>query len=171
MSADAYGTGVTYAKRGSWNDAAVWFQRACEMEPTNLAFHLDWGEALMKAGRYDEAAQAYERVAHTLRGDRDGEALVRYFLGGAFIRAGQVERALVELERSVALNPRLLEARGLRGVALAQMGQNVAARQSFAEVLAACPHYFEEWPVSFEGSFLVSPKELEAWYERARLGH
>jgi tetratricopeptide (TPR) repeat protein len=166
-SGEAYGTGLSYKKKQAWAEAAAWFQIAAELEPTNLAFYVDWGEALVKAGRSIEAVQIYERVA-TLTRDTRENGLGHYLLGGTLLRAGNSALALVALDQALLLNPALVEARGLRGLALARLGRHVAAREAFAETLAAAPGYLEQWPVAFEGAFLVTLAELRECYARIR---
>jgi tetratricopeptide (TPR) repeat protein len=164
-SCGAYSTGVTFMKRQAWDEAAAWFLRAAELEPPNLAVHLDWGEALVRLGRFRDAASLYQRMAR-ICSDGAEKSLCLYLSGAALLRADEAAAALVELDQALSLRSAFVEALGLRGLALERLGHHPAAGEAYERALAACPQYFERWPVAFEGTFLVSLPELRVSYAR-----
>ena len=60
-----------------------------------------------------------------------------HLMGVALSLVGQPERALVQFERAIALNPRYLEALIHRGLVLTQLGRTAEAESSFRAAAAA----------------------------------
>lgn len=85
--------------------------------------HFDEGTAHYHAGRYAEAARAFEHVAAA---QAAGPA-VYYNLGNAYFRLNQIGRAIACYERALRENPRLQPARENRDHALAQTRRKLAA--------------------------------------------
>lgn len=73
----------------------------------SAAVHYNAGNAAYRAGRYAQAAAAYERSVAA--GGRN--SAVYYNLGNACFRLGQVGRAILSYERSLQLDPRNEDAR------------------------------------------------------------
>ncbi|NML14275.1 type IV pilus biogenesis/stability protein PilW [Azohydromonas caseinilytica] len=66
-------------------------------------------------------------------------AQTRLALATAYFEQGQAETALEEVDRALAADPLLAPAHGLRGLAQASLGQNVAAQASFTRALELAP--------------------------------
>jgi tetratricopeptide (TPR) repeat protein len=113
-------------------DAQSCFQRALEF-PYNAAARIGLAQCLRTEGRTDEArrmleavvklprdavVQGYQRVDEPLEG-----LPAHYELGSLLSALGEYETALPLLEQAVAANPRDLEARYARGVALRGAGR------------------------------------------------
>lgn len=74
---------------------------------------------LYDAGRYGEAAQAYESLVAAAPRD----AALHYNLGGALFKAGRLGRAVTSYERAFALDPRDRDARYNLEFALQRAGE------------------------------------------------
>lgn len=79
-------------------------------DPDNAESLLTLGELLNTAGRYEEAVDAYTRVA-AASDDTELRARAHYGLGRLLLERGQSDAAIVELEQAVELMPRISEAR------------------------------------------------------------
>jgi tetratricopeptide (TPR) repeat protein len=73
------------------------------------------------AGRYDEAAAAFEKLAAA--GPRD--AALQYDLGDALFKAGRLGRAIASFERAFALDPRDSDIRFNLAYALRRAGEDL----------------------------------------------
>jgi tetratricopeptide (TPR) repeat protein len=165
-SEDAYATALAFVKRRQWGEAITWFERAASAQPMSLAVHLEWGEALVKALRFKDAVDVFDRMSVAC-GDAVEKALCLYLKAGAQVCDGEFGEALAELDRALLFRPKFWEARGLRAYAMAMTGQHAAAKEEFEQVLAAHPEYFDRWPVAFEGAFLISLSDLRTAYEQS----
>jgi tetratricopeptide (TPR) repeat protein len=76
--------------------------------------------ALYDAGRYDESAAAFEKLAAAAPRD----AALQYDLGGAQFKAGHLGRAIVNFERAFALDPRDSDIRYNLAYALRRAGED-----------------------------------------------
>jgi tetratricopeptide (TPR) repeat protein len=59
-----YGRGYLLELRDACDQAIVAYERALELEPTNVAINLDIGRCYRRLGRYDAALQYLDRVLH-----------------------------------------------------------------------------------------------------------
>ncbi len=122
------------------------------------------GQALMAAGRCDEAERAYEQAIR-----RDGmNALARMGLGELKIAAGHPEEAVREFDLALRRQPALAPAHLGLGNALAAMGHNEQALERYEQALALRPRLPEaEFAAGFVLARLGRLKEAEACYRRA----
>ena len=103
-----------------------------------------------KAGRYEQAAQAYEEVAAASPG-----GWVFYNLGNAYFKAGHLGRAVLCYKRADRLLPRSIEVRENLNMALDLTGvsQESAASVSSAFRTALSRLSLQEWLMLFSGSY------------------
>ena len=92
--------------------------RAAAAAPPDLAA----ARTLYDAGRYDEAAAAFETIA--AKEPRDAAA--QYDLGDALFKAGKLGRATASFERAFALDPRSRDTRFNLEFALKRAGEDFA---------------------------------------------
>jgi tetratricopeptide (TPR) repeat protein len=76
--------------------------------------------ALYDAGRYDEAAAGFEKLA----AEAPSDAALQYDLGGALFKAGHLGRAIANYERAFALDPRDSDIRYNLAYALRRAGED-----------------------------------------------
>jgi tetratricopeptide (TPR) repeat protein len=108
LSGDAqshYDLGVTYREMGLLEQAVERF-RAAAQDP---AFHERCaemiGRCLLDQGRFDEAAEEFERALESLSGKPEAGVSLRFQLGLAHEVAGRPQEALAEFERVYAAQP------------------------------------------------------------------
>jgi Ca-activated chloride channel family protein len=98
-------TAARLYEQGKFNEAMERYQKAAEKQPENWPLFYNLGAAAYKAGRPDQAAQAFERA--TAAQDRQLQTKALYNLGNACFRLGQAteqqspEQALPVYEKSL----------------------------------------------------------------------
>jgi len=88
--------------------------------PSAAATPFAQARALYDAGRYADAAAAYEKLA----ADSPRSAALQYDLGAAEFKAGRLGRATASFERAFALNPRDSDVRFNLAFALRRAGED-----------------------------------------------
>jgi tetratricopeptide (TPR) repeat protein len=164
--------GLAYFKTGRHSDAAARFERAVSLSPqfkeqvtlllaacyNNLgrykesaallaAFEKDkagdpgfdflYGTALIGAGDHASASAVIDRILS--RGDSAEARLLR---GTLELSAHDRDKARADLEKAIALNPRLSGAHARLGELLLSQGESEQARAAFAQELALDPEEF-----------------------------
>ncbi|HEX9083289.1 MAG TPA: BTAD domain-containing putative transcriptional regulator [Gemmatimonadaceae bacterium] len=113
---------------GRHDEAIALQRRAQELDP--LAHRMDMVTALLRAGRYDQAAvEARDAVELEPGYDR-----ARATLGWAYFLSGKKDEGLVELEEAVAISPGNTMWLGQLGEAHAMAGNTVKAREILGEL-------------------------------------
>ena len=105
-----------------FDEALALQRRARDLDP--LAHRLDVATTLLRAGRYEEAAQ---EVARALEFDPDYDR-VHATLGWLHLLQGRSDEGVREIERAVALSPADTQWQAQLGQALAQVGRTDEAR-------------------------------------------
>jgi Flp pilus assembly protein TadD len=126
-SYDLYGR--LCAGLGRHDEAIALQRRAHELDP--LAHRMDMVTALLRAGRYDEAAvEAKDAVELEPGYDR-----ARATLGWAYFLSGKKDEGLVELEEAVAISPGNTMWLGQLGEAYAMAGNTAKAREILGKLV------------------------------------
>jgi TolB-like protein/Tfp pilus assembly protein PilF len=113
---------------GRHDEAIALQRRAHELDP--LAHRMDMVTALLRAGRYDQAAvEARDAVELEPGYDR-----ARATLGWAYFLSGRKDEGLVELEEAVAISPGNTMWLGQLGEAYAMAGNAARAREILQEL-------------------------------------
>jgi len=99
------------------------------------------GDQLMAAGKAEEAAAQYRDA---LTSDPN-EAVLHYKLSRALDKLSQTGEETAELERAVALDPRLAEAQNQLGYLAARDGDQARAEKFFRAAIASSPSYVVAW--------------------------
>ncbi|OQA42232.1 MAG: Serine/threonine-protein kinase PknH [Chloroflexi bacterium ADurb.Bin325] len=147
----------------------------------SYALRLTLGDAYVVAGRYPEAAAAYQEAARL----QPDSAAAHRGLGNAYYWQGELESALAEYRRAAALAPQDPAARLLAGLIQAQTGDlaGAIASQEAAAELARCdpaPHlllgglYFDQGDparaaAAYETALALDSTNADAWYVLAGL--
>jgi TolB-like protein/Tfp pilus assembly protein PilF len=108
---------------GRFEEALALIRRAQQLDP--LAHSTDVANALLRAGRYDEAAVDAARAVEF----EPQHARARATLGWAFIKQGKADEGLAELEHAVELEPETVQWLAQLGQARAITGDPAAARE------------------------------------------
>lgn len=120
------------------NDETLWRTTVSE-NPGSLIAHGNFGAALMRAGRRDEAIGHYQKA---LEIDPDN-AEVHGRLGGAFLEMGRTVEAIVHLSNAIEIQPRNATAHANLGAALLQMGRVAEAIPHLQKALEIEPNFVE----------------------------
>ncbi len=86
---------------GDLNEALAEFHAALEIEPQNAGAWSDLGEALGRAGKYEDAASAYGEAGKL----RPNDDTARFSQGEALRHAGKVDQAVEQYREAIRLNP------------------------------------------------------------------
>jgi predicted O-linked N-acetylglucosamine transferase (SPINDLY family) len=138
--------GVLAAERGRVDEAAAWYERAIEQDPTSAEAHLNLGVIAERRGDYEEAARRYERALEL----RPGSALASQNLAVALAlrareaaRGGSLREAIALFEQAIQRNPRSADAWFGLGVACAESGERARAEVCYEVALLARPEHAE----------------------------
>ncbi len=94
-------SGWIMSRSKKFPEAVGFFQRALDIEPGNRPVRLDYARALAAAGRAPEALEIYA----LLKDEEPNDAAIYQESGIILASQGNMEGALKNLERAVALNP------------------------------------------------------------------
>ncbi|GAB4230783.1 MAG: hypothetical protein Kow00109_02680 [Acidobacteriota bacterium] len=191
--------GLAYYKMGELEAAREWFGRVCTARPGDLGAALLLGDVQFRQGEYKkvvetlfpfrDAAATNQALAYLLgtaliRSDRVEEgqlyvdAILRngdsgaahLMLAWAHMTAGNLQQAVAEVEKAVALEPSLPGAYSLLGRLLLSLKQPEEAERAFRRELEENPNDFDA--NFYLGSLLHERGEDEAalpYLEKARL--
>ena len=110
-----------------WSNAEREFKRAIELDPEFAHAHNWYSHFLMAMGRIDESF-AESQIALKLDPLDDS---INQYLGWHHIHARQFDRAIAQLEKTLALNPDFFLARVTLGMAYEQKGEVAKAIDEF----------------------------------------
>jgi tetratricopeptide (TPR) repeat protein len=108
---------------------------------TQAAGQAESGDQLLAAGKSAEAAAQYREA---LKSDPD-EAVLHYKLSRALDKTNQIGEETAELQRAIALDPRLVEAQNQLGYLAARDGDQERAEKLFRAAVATSPSYVVAW--------------------------
>jgi len=112
-------------------------QESVRQNPKNMNARIDLGNSLMDAGRFPEAADAYQKALEIDPKNTD----VRVDMGTCYRSAGQPDRAAEEYRKAIALNPGHPNAHRNLGIVLAFDFKNKReAIKEFEEYLRVAPN-------------------------------
>ena len=114
--------GLLLAALERYEEAIQMQRRAYEVDP--LAHRMDIATTFLRAGRYDEALAAVNRVLAV----DPHFALAHVTLGWAYLLKGMTDQGLAELEKAVALSPESTLYMGQLGQAYGRLGRFGEAR-------------------------------------------
>lgn len=101
------------------------FRRAIELQPTNAAVHINFGNVLIRLGQRDEAEQAYRKALEI-----DPESShAHYGLAQVALVTGELDSAVSLLKRAVKIAPRHGEVYRLLAQAYQRLGHDEEARR------------------------------------------
>lgn len=134
--------GNAYVEAGQWEQAQAAYQKAIELDPNYQAAYANLGVVYYQLGKLDLAALQYQKALELK--PNDGE--VAYNLGALYVQQALLNgnppnqdllnKAVVQLNHSIELNPKLAEPYFSLGVAYHALNQKTEAIQAFETFLS-----------------------------------
>lgn len=145
LSAQAYyDQGWQLMDAEQFSDAVGSFERALEVDPTEMLAWIGKGTAFLKVGRYEDAIASLDQGLTWI--NRQDLALIPGGLllvstawlnrGRANLKAGQLEAALADFEQALQLDKMSLDALRAKGDALLSLGRQDAASTCYEQANA-----------------------------------
>jgi tetratricopeptide (TPR) repeat protein len=144
--------GLAMMAEGRPAEAAEYFDGSLETEPRSPRTWKKYGEALMKVGRYDEAAKAMRQVVQMSPKDLGP---LWSGLGEAELRSGDPEAAVRALQRAVDLVPDSTRNRELLGQARLRLAQQRLRQGMDGEATQLAVKAVDAWDLPAEGIYLA----------------
>ena len=128
--------GTVYMKQKKWKEALKSFQRALsnKLYDTPNITYVNMGDAYMEMGDYPKAIEAYREAKRFVNQD-----YIIYKLGMAYLKAGKVKEAIIELQEGVTLNPKNPDMRLDLALAFLKDGNKRSALMEFRKVVELAP--------------------------------
>ncbi len=130
---------LTWRQAALYADAATLYSATVRANPLAWAAWNNLGTELLRLGRTDEAARAFEKTLGIH--PRYPNALVG--LANVDIQKGNTEAAIERLRAAIEIEPQYADAHYNLGLALAMRGDSRAAREALAESLRLMPESAE----------------------------
>ncbi|MEW6218414.1 MAG: tetratricopeptide repeat protein [Thermodesulfobacteriota bacterium] len=130
-----------HGSRQEHERSLAYAERSVALSPGSPAAWSNKGYALLKLGRYAEAAEALE-TAVRLQPDRSNSLIN---LGEAFLRQGQLGQAITTLEKAIRVAPAAPDARLFAAQAYAASGQLGPAAQHLTALTEITPGFAPGW--------------------------
>jgi tetratricopeptide (TPR) repeat protein len=111
-------------------------QSEVQKSPGRPDYHMALGNTLSRAGKYDLAIAEYSQVASGLGNQSKGASLVYFRLGEAYRLKGDLENAIVMLQRARKAQPDSAAIAGSLGQALDSAGRKREAKQNYEDCLS-----------------------------------
>ncbi len=149
--ADAYNLlGLSYSFIGKREEAVVEFDRALGLNPRYVEAHLNRAVTLSELGRDAEATHAFAAAQQLGAVDHTGFpapvasrlANLHAELAEAYVEAGGLAQAIMQLEDAVELRPSFLDLRYRLARLLLDNGQIERARHDLRKILEERPGFF-----------------------------
>ncbi len=136
----AVGLGRALLALERWTEAEEALSRALALEPGSPDLHALLGQAQSRAGRTEAARASFRRALAEERElerrlGRSGVALAHGQLGVLLATGGELEEALDQLDRAVALDPGKAEYHSSRGLVLQSQGREAEAMAAYRRAL------------------------------------
>lgn len=127
--------GLASFSEGDFVAARSALRRACQLDPGNVRYLVDYGLVFVELGIPQKA-----KILFSLALQRDPQCTeARFQLGNLFKSFSQLERAIEEYNTALALDPTCARILNNRGGALHRLGDHAAARDDFLRAIAADP--------------------------------
>lgn len=138
LLAGAYAT-ATIARNRVWKDHLSLWTDAVRKSPGSAVAHMNYGTALIYAGRNDEGTAELRKAAAMSPGLVDRELSK----GAAYLAKGLYKKAILTLHTALALDPNCAPAHYNLGLVYEARGQVEAAAGEYERALALRPDYPE----------------------------
>lgn len=128
---------ATFKQTAYWHDSeSLWVHTlACTTE--NETAHFNFGNALEKVGRSDEAIDHYKEALRINPNDAD----VHNNFGNILLREGKFDEAITHFQKALEARPNYAEAYSNLGMALGRLGRVSEAIEQYRHSVQANPEY------------------------------
>ncbi|MEM1111393.1 MAG: sulfotransferase [Pseudomonadota bacterium] len=155
--------GVLLVRRERFDDAAACFRRAVELAPDFWKAWMNLGGALSEQQKFSEAEAAYLSAAKLDRGAV--QTLER--LGANALKAGELDKCIDYLERSLELDSEYFPSLLSMGHALKTIGRQDEAIESYYGSIRSRPDFGEAyWSLANLKTFRFKDEDLEQMHEQ-----
>ena len=147
---ESFDLGLAALEAANYDEAIEYLTLASENDDTQHVILANLAEALIGAGRYDEAAESYNNAILLASGELTPTEAASYYnnLGVALGNAGRIDEAIQALERTAELSPESA------GQAYFNLGAVLTNRGRSAEAVEA-----------FKRSIEFDPDNADAYYQ------
>ena len=99
--------GQNLFKAQQYQQAAVIFQKASEIDPSRHSIFGILGESYQRLKKFDQALESYNKALALLANEPESDSVARYNLNIGIIRAqtGQLKPAIESMEKAARINP------------------------------------------------------------------
>ena len=132
-----YNRGVTYGKKGKYDQAIQNFSEAIKLKPDFVDAYYNRGNAYLKKGDLDQGIQDLNRVIEL----KPDDAAAYYTRGLAYGQKSWHDHAIQDFNKTIKLKPDFVEAYYTRGIAYVQKGWHYHAIQDFNETIKLKPDF------------------------------
>jgi Flp pilus assembly protein TadD len=132
-------TAATRIQVGHWRNSITLFEHALEVTESNYIAHFNLGNALLDAGRNDEAVHHLRQAVRI----KSWWAEAHYNLGVALGRVGRKRESEQRYRETLRLSPEHAKAHNNLGIALATRGRSEEATRHFTAAIRIDPHFAE----------------------------
>lgn len=132
LTAAFFTLGRVFFDQGRFDDAAASYRQATALEPGDAVNHLALAHAYERLRQWDDAAAAYLAALA-----QQEDASTRLYLGLARVQQGQLDAAVTEIKRALALAPDDALAHASLGDVYLQQGQLDAAADAYRQAIRA----------------------------------
>jgi tetratricopeptide (TPR) repeat protein len=129
--------GSLLTNQGQFDQALPHLSNAARLDPSSAHTRIDLGRALDKQGNRKDALAAYDEAARLIRPD---DATNYFYLGVSLAQAQQLEKALDNFNKAIALDPSYFAAHANAAIALMGLGRAGQAIPHFEAVTQANPN-------------------------------
>ena len=148
---------IAFMQTEAYDEACRYLKRAQEIDSNNWELALHYSEALIAAGRFEEAARAIERTAEIAPAKKPGEnshiseADILYLRGELAFKMGQPPEAISYFEKALAIAP--------EEQYVFRLSEVYASRRQFEKALEALAYFIP----NRESNLLCLMKEAELY--------
>jgi Flp pilus assembly protein TadD len=128
--------GICLSAMNKLPEAIAQFQRAMKIDPGFIDARHNLAQTLILAGRHAQAIKIVEPL-------RDSDPTACFFLAQAHVHLGDLTAAEVAINQAVTSRPTFAPAQNLRGLILANLGEETDAIAAYEAALALDPNNVE----------------------------
>lgn len=147
--------GVTsFTRVSAYRDILTLFQDAAASHADDAMVQINLGNALLEAGKADEAIEHYRRSIAI----KPLQSHAYNNLGTAYLRTNRPQEAIEQYEQALRMRPNHPDARNNLGAALQMLGRWPEAAEQFAAATQAKADYIDAW-----SNLAAAQAHLERW--------
>ncbi|KUG23969.1 hypothetical protein ASZ90_006232 [hydrocarbon metagenome] len=173
--------GLSWHQCGYWKNDAKLFNHTLLSTKNNFLVHNNFGAALFKEGKIEEAINHYHEAIRI----KSDVAETYYNRGNAFTKLGQYQRAIMDFNKAIRQNPDYVEAYYNRGTVYGKLNQYQLAIKDYNQVVRLKPDYAEAYynrgnsyaylrqyslaVADYSNAVSLNPNDADAYYNRGTI--